>query len=143
MKNLRHLLKDSKAAQVAPPIMSAGLTAEIVFVPESDALLPPVFKGRSRKIKEGIKAFPVVNVPGGAAIVAGTYGEGRFFLSSDISLFAPLRIEHGDNAPLLLNTLEWLTGRSLPPGQRKEFLTKRFLSEADFHPIREEDGNLK
>ena len=33
MKNLRHLLKDSKAAQVAPPITSAGLTAEIVFVP--------------------------------------------------------------------------------------------------------------
>ena len=43
MKNLRHLLKDSKAAQVAPPITSAGLTAEIVFVPESDTLLPPVF----------------------------------------------------------------------------------------------------
>ena len=43
MKNLRHLLKDSKAAQVAPPITSAGLTAEIVFVPESDALFPPVF----------------------------------------------------------------------------------------------------
>ena len=41
MKNLRHLLKDSKAAQVAPPITSAGLTAEIVFVPESDALFPP------------------------------------------------------------------------------------------------------
>lgn len=69
MKNLRHLLvvcafaaatgsvraemgeipldsghvfvKDSKAAQVAPAITSAGLTAEIVFVPESDSLLPP------------------------------------------------------------------------------------------------------
>ena len=103
-------------------------------------LRPLVFKGRSKKIKEGIKAFPVVNVLGGAAIVAGTYGDGRFFLASDISLFAPFRIEHGDNAKLLLNTLEWLTGRSLQPERRKEFLTKRFLSETDCHAIRAEEG---
>ena len=124
-----------KTEEVPTSPLSKGVKAVQLYT-----LRPLVFKGRSKKIKEGIKAFSVVNVSGGAAIVAGTYGEGRFFLSSDISLFAPLRIEHGDNAPLLLNTLEWLTGRSLQPEQRREFLTKRFLSEADFHAIRAEEG---
>ena len=103
-------------------------------------LTPLVFKGRSQKAKEGIHSFPVVTVPGGAAIVAGTCGKGRYFLSSDISIFAPLRIERGDNVTLLLNALEWLVRRPLTAEQRAQFAANRFLSENDFKAIREEES---
>lgn len=100
---------------------------------------PITFRGSRQLKKDGIVGYPVVKVPGGAAMVAGTCGEGKFFISADISAFAPLRIEHGDNAALLANALCWLVGKPADEAFRAKVRENLFLTEADFAAILAEE----
>jgi len=78
-------------------------------------------------------------VKDGAAVMAGKCGDGRFLISSDISMFAPLRIEHGDNAALLANSLCWLLSRPVDAATRTACRKGLFLTEADFRAILKEE----
>ena len=102
--------------------------------------LRPLSAVSRKKLPAGVAPFPVVNVKGGAAVMAGKCGDGRFLISSDISMFAPLRIEHGDNAELLVNALCWLLGRPADAAMRKAVRKGLFLTEADFRRILDEEG---
>lgn len=101
--------------------------------------LRPLSAVSRKKLPKGVAAFPVVNVKGGAAVMAGTCGDGRFLISSDISMFAPLRIEHGDNAALLANSLCWLLSRPVDAAMRTACRKGLFLTEADFRAILKEE----
>lgn len=93
-----------------------------------------------KQLPEGVKPFSVVNVKGGSAAMAGTCGEGRFFICSDISVFAPLRIDRADNAALLANTLGWLLKRPADDAARKQCREGLFLTERDYRRILAEEA---
>ena len=82
----------------------------------------------------------MVNVTGVAAVMAGSCGKGRFLVSADISMFAPLRIEHGDNAELLANALGWLLRRPADAAARMTCRKNLFFTEVDFRRILEEES---
>lgn len=96
----------------------------------------PIAFRSSRQLREaGIVASPAVGVEGGLAMAAGTCEKGRFFISADISAFAPFRIEHGDNAALLVNVLGWLVGKPVDDALRTKVRENLFLTEADLQKI--------
>jgi len=100
---------------------------------------PLVFKASRQLKKDGIVGYPVVKVEGGAAMVAGKMGEGKFFVSSDISAFLPFRAEYGDNAALMANVIGWLVGKEADDAFRAKVRGNLFLTEADFAKINAEE----
>ena len=91
-------------------------------------------------------AFPVVRAPEDAEVGAGLpvmaaarFGAGRVFVCGDLTAFQPFRIEHADNAALLVNAIGWLAGRPADAEARKRFIRSRFLSEADARKINDEE----
>ena len=101
--------------------------------------MPLTFQNLRDLKKDGNKPFPVVNVAGGAAMVAGESGKGKFFISADISAFAPLRIELGNNAELLANVLGWLLDRPVDDSVRTKVRESLFLTTEDFCRILTEE----
>jgi hypothetical protein len=97
--------------------------------------LRPLSPLPQKRRPKDVETFSVVNVKGGSAVMAGTCGSGRFLVSADISMFAPLRIEQGDNAELLANSLSWLVGRPVDAAFRAACKKNLFLTEADFRRI--------
>ena len=97
--------------------------------------LRPLSALPGKRRPKDVEPFAVVNVKGGAAVMAGSCGKGRFLVSADISMFAPLRIEHGDNAELLVNALGWLLHKPADAAARAACRENLFLSEADLRRI--------
>jgi hypothetical protein len=56
-------------------------------------------------------------------------------------MFAPLRIEQGDNAELLANALGWLLRHPADAAARTACRTNLFFTEADFKRILEEESS--
>lgn len=119
-----------------------SLSTDIPKSPLSDGVgsvllykLRPLFAQDARKMPKGVSAFPVVKTSDGSAMIAGTCDGGRFVFSSDLSMFAPLRIGHGDNAALLANVLRWLVGRPVDAASRTTCKKNLFLTEDVFRRI--------
>ena len=101
--------------------------------------LRPLSALSGKRRPKDVETFPVVNVTGGAAVMAGSCGKGRFLVSADISMFAPLRIEQGDNAELLANALGWLLHRPADAAARMTCRKNLFFTEVDCRRIHEEE----
>ncbi|MBP3404716.1 MAG: hypothetical protein J6N18_01325, partial [Kiritimatiellae bacterium] len=91
-------------------------------------------------------AFPVVRTPNDAAVGAGRpvmaaarFGEGRVFVCGDLTAFVPFRIEHADNAALLINAFGWLVNRPVNAARRGAFARSLFLTESDLKKIKQEE----
>ena len=91
-------------------------------------------------------AFPVVRTPDDAAVGAGRpvmaaarFGEGRVFVCGDLTAFVPFRIEHADNAVLLINAFGWLANRPVDAARREAFARSLFLTESDLKKIKQEE----
>ena len=115
----------------------AGFELTITRLISEAVNVPVVASGGAGKPEHLVTVFEKAHAD--AAIVAGMYGEGRFFLSSDISLFAPLRIEHGNNAELLANVLGWLLNRPVDAEVREKVRANLFLTTNDFNRILEDE----
>lgn len=102
--------------------------------------LRPLSALSGKRRPKDVETFPVVNVTGGAAVMAGLCGKGRFLVSADISMFAPLRIEQGNNAELLANTLGWLLRKPADATARAACRRNLFFTEVDFKRILEEES---
>ena len=63
----------------------------------------------------------------------------RVFASTDPMMFQPFRIEHGDNANLLLNAVGWLARRPVTDAMREKFRKSLFLTEADLKRIKADE----
>ena len=92
-------------------------------------------------------AFPVVRTPDDAAVGAGRpvmaaarFGEGRVFVCGDLTAFVPFRIEHADNAALLVNAFGWLANRPVDAARREAFARSLFLTESDLKKIKQEES---
>lgn len=120
--------------EIPPSPLAEGVASALLY------RLRPLVALPRKKMPKGVAAFPVVKAGTGAAVMAGTCGEGRFCISSDISMFAPFRIEYGDNAALLANALGWLLRRPADDARRAACREGLFLTEADFAKIRADEG---
>lgn len=83
---------------------------------------------------------PVVKTPKGGTVCATLeWGKGRVFLTTDAMLFQPFRIEHADNAALLVNAIGWLFDKPVTESDRKSFKDNLFLTEKTLRQIAEEE----
>ena len=83
-----------------------------------------------------IKAPANSNHPGKPVLVAFKYGKGRVVFVADYWWLRPLNLERADNAQLLYNIVNYLTGKSsnkLSTGQLKKalFITDKTLKKAE------------
>lgn len=78
---------------------------------------------------------------GAGGMIAATVenGAGRMAFFTDALVFQPFRIEHDDNANLLINTFGWLTGRPVDSELRRKFRSGLFLAEADLVEVAKEE----
>ena len=104
-------------------------------------------KRSKRDPKPTLACVPAVTAPadaesGAGGMVAATVenGAGRMAFFTDALLFQPFRIEHDDNANLLVNTIGWLTERPVDAALRAKFRANLFLTEKDLVSIEQEDG---
>ena len=58
---------------------------------------------------------------------------------TDTLVFQPFRIEHDDNANLLVNTVGWLARRPVDSALRAKFRANLFLTEADLVTIAKDE----
>ena len=63
----------------------------------------------------------------------------RMAFFTDALMFQPFRIEHDDNANLLVNTVGWLARRPVDSAFRAKFRANLFLAERDLTTIVQED----
>ena len=106
-----------------------------------------VFRLPRKKEAAPASCMPVILVPSEAevgasspVVAAANVGRGRMLFCTDTQMFQPFRIEHDDNANLLVNTVGWLTGRPVDSAIRAKFRAILFLSEKDFGVIAQEDA---
>jgi hypothetical protein len=133
--------RDSKNATFGDPMQ---ITADAV---KSEAITEGVNKVSlyvisPLAITKGTSMKSIVNIPStaescanGCAMAYGTYGKGKVFVSADAMAFQPFRIEHTDNANLLVNVMGWLFDRPVTNSMRKTFKENLFLTEKDLKSL--------
>ena len=82
----------------------------------------------------------------GTAVLKDIYFGGGTWLAlgcvtffTDTIVFQPFRIEHDDNANLLVNTVGWLARRPVDSALRAKFRANLFLTEADLVTIAKDE----
>ena len=92
--------------------------------------------------KPAFGCVPAVTVPADAETCAGgmvaatvEIGAGRMAFFTDALMFQPFRIEHDDNANLLVNTVGWLARRPVDSALRAKFRANLLLTEKDLKTI--------
>ena len=105
-----------------------------------------LYRMQALKFLKGSAAQAVVRIPNDAESAAGQpalatveKGKGRVFVSPDVLVFQPFRIEHGDNAALLENVIGWLLHKDVTQAMRDGFRQGLFLTEADLRAIAREE----
>jgi hypothetical protein len=136
-----NLACDSKNATFGDPMQ---ITADVV---KGDDLTQGVEKVSlyvlaPLSIRKGSGMKGIVNIPPVAescanspAMAYGRYGKGKVFVSADAMAFQPFRIEHADNAALLVNIMGWLLDRPVTKSMRESFKSNLFLKESDLKSL--------
>ena len=144
-QDLKHMAFGDAYQFHADAVAASPLCAEVskVLVGNTRTMSYPK---KSRKEPNPPRGEPVVVVPDGAETGAGSpvvatahFGAGRMVFCADALLFQPFRIEHDDNANLLLNAFGWLTGRPVDAALRAAFRKGLYLTEADLRQVAEEE----
>ena len=128
-------------AQAASP-----LTAEVGKVLVGITRTMSVPRRPKKESGAACQCVPAVTAPadaeqGAGGMIAATVenGAGRMAFFTDTLVFQPFRIEHDDNANLLINTFGWLTGRPVDSELRRRFRSGLFLTEADLVAVAKDE----
>ena len=81
----------------------------------------------------------VMTAKGEGILAAGSYGKGRILVSADLTWLQPFRLELGNHAELLCNSLSWLLRNPLNPEFIRTFKQNRFLTTEKMEKIEQKE----
>ena len=87
------------------------------------------FKNGAENLASAVVSAKGVDGETAPVMAAIPFGKGRVFVCADLMAFQPFRIEHADNAALLVNVFGWLLRKPADDAMRENFRANLFLTE--------------